>query len=182
MPAAARRLIILLLCAAVAVACAPTEITVRKSEVRSGIPAGAQQAVVERIVDGDTLWVRVDEPGGPLPAGATHKVRLLGIDTPETQGPGGVECGGAEATAVAERHLLVGATVHLIADREDKDRYDRYLRYLWTDDGMFFNSQIVRDGLARAVLYQPNDAYIDRLRADEAEARDLRRGIWGDLC
>lgn len=181
MPSAALRLTVVLLGALVAVGCAP-ETNVRKSEVRSGIPPGAQQAVVERIVDGDTLWVRVDEPGGPLPAGATHKIRLLGIDTPETQGPGGVECGGAEATAVAERHLLLGATVHLIADREDKDRYDRYLRYLWTDDGMFFNSQIVRDGLARAVLYEPNDAYIDVLRMNEAEARDNGRGIWGDLC
>lgn len=159
-----------------------TQTTATRSELTAAdVPAAAQRAVVERVVDGDTLWVRVDEPGGPLPAGATHKIRLLQIDTPETHGEV-VECGGPEATAFAERHLLIGATVHLVADREDTDRYDRFLRYLWTDEGMFFNVEIVRQGLARAVLYEPNDAYIDTMRAAEAEARDAGRGIWGEYC
>jgi len=146
----------------------------------AAIPAGTQPGVVEKVVDGDTIWVRIDEPGGPLVAGATHKVRLLEIDTPEGSGPGGVQCGAREATAFAERHLLVGSTVHLLADREDTDRYDRFLRYLWTADGMFFNAEAVRTGHARAVLYEPNDAYIELLRAAETEARKARRGIWGD--
>ena len=168
--------------AVVVVACAPATVTVNRSEVQSDIPAQAQPAVVERVVDGDTLWVRIDEPGGPLPAGATHKIRLLEIDTPESQGAGGVECGGPQATAFAEKHLLIGSTVHLLADREDKDQYDRFLRYLWTADGMFFNLEIVRRGHARAVLYEPNDAYIELIRTAEADARDAGRGIWGEYC
>lgn len=144
------------------------------------MPSGTQAGVVERIVDGDTIWVRIDDPGGPLAAGATHKVRLLEIDTPEVGGPGGAQCGGTEATAFAQRHLLVGSTVHLLADRQDTDRYGRFLRYVWTDDGLFFNEAAVRTGHARAVLYEPNDAYIEQLREAEAEARAAGRGIWGD--
>ena len=146
------------------------------------LPEGTQTGIVEKVVDGDTIWVRIDEPGGPLVAGATHKIRLLEIDTPEVGGPGGVECGGHEATAFAERHLLVGSTVHLLADREDTDRYGRFLRYVWTADGTFFNAEAVRTGHARAVLYEPNDAYIDLLREVEAEAREAGRGIWGAYC
>ncbi len=67
---------------------------------------------MERIVDGDTIWVTVTEPGGPLQAGASHNIRLLEIDTPETKHPQkGKECWGPEATAFAERLLPVGSTV-----------------------------------------------------------------------
>ena len=155
----------------------------RVAEVPDGIPAGAQAATVEKIVDGDTLWVRVDEPGGPLPAGATHKIRLLEIDTPESVAPGQpVECGGPQASAFAAQKMPVGSRVPLVADREDLDQYGRFLRYVWTADGEFFNLAAVRSGHATAVLYEPNDAYIDVLRAAEAQARDAGRGLWGEFC
>lgn len=148
-----------------------------------GIPDGAQAGVVEKVVDGDTIWVRIDEPGGPLLAGATHKIRLLEIDTPETVDPSRpVQCGGPQATAFAERMLPVGSTVYLVADREDTDRYGRFLRYVWTADGEFYNLQAVATGHARAVLYEPNDAYIDLLRGAEADARAAGLGLWGEYC
>lgn len=149
----------------------------------AGIPSGAQVAVVDTIVDGDTLWVRVDQAGGPLPPNQRHKIRLLEIDTPETQAPGvGVECGGPEATAFIRRRLPEGAPVHLVADREDTDQYGRFLRYAWTAQGDFFNLEAVRTGHARVVLYEPNDAYIAQLRAAQAQARAAGRGIWGEYC
>lgn len=151
--------------------------------IPEAIPLGAQRAVVERIVDGDTIWARVDAPGGPLAAGATHKIRLLEIDTPETVHPSQpVQCGGREASAFAERRLPVGSTVYLVADREDTDQYGRFLRYVWTADGAFFNLEAVRTGHARSVLYEPNDAYIEQLREAEALARRERRGLWGEYC
>ncbi|MPZ73979.1 MAG: hypothetical protein GEU74_12250 [Nitriliruptorales bacterium] len=153
------------------------------AEVPADVPTSAQRGVVEKIVDGDTIWVRIDEAGGPLVAGATHKIRLLEIDTPETQHPNlPVQCGGEEATAFAQRLLPVGSTVFLVADREDTDRYGRFLRYVWTSDGRFFNLDAVRAGVARAVLYEPNDAYIDLLRDAEAEARSAGLGLWGETC
>jgi micrococcal nuclease len=146
-----------------------------------GRPADTQPAVVEKVVDGDTIWVRVEQSGGRLPAGASHKIRLLEIDTPETVHPLlSVQCGGLRATAFAEQLMPLGSTVHLLADEEDVDQYGRFLRYVWTSDGEFFNLEAVRAGHARAVLYEPNDAYIDVMRAAEAEARSAKRGIWGD--
>lgn len=141
------------------------------------VPERAQAAVVTRNVDGDTIWVRVDDEGGPLPRGE-HKIRLLEIDTPELAGSQGAECYGEEASAFAERELPIGERVSLVADREDVDRYGRFLRYVWTDDGTFFNAEAVRQGFARAVLYPPNDAFIDELRAAEREARGSGRGLW----
>jgi micrococcal nuclease len=148
-----------------------------------GIPAGTQEAIVDTIVDGDTIWIRPADDRGPLPQGDRHKIRLLEIDTPETQVPGaGVECGGHEATDFAAEQMPVGSTVHLLPDREDVDRYGRFLRYVWTDDGDFFNLDAVRTGHARAVLYEPNDAYIGPLRAAESQARALGLGVWGEYC
>ncbi len=73
----------------------------------------------------------------------------------------------------------MGFTIWLVADKEDTDRYGRFLRYVWTNGGSFFNELAVRQGHARAVLYEPNDAYIDLMRAAEAEAKAANRGMWG---
>ena len=154
-----------------------------RPQAPAGIPAEAQPGVVEKVVDGDTIWVRIDDPGGPLVANATHKIRLLEIDTPETVAPGQpIECGGPQASAFAERRMPVGSQVHLLADREDVDQYGRFLRYVWTDDGAFFNLDAVRTGHARAVLYEPNDAYIEVLREAESRARSEGLGVWGEYC
>jgi micrococcal nuclease len=139
-----------------------------------GIPAEALPAVVETVIDGDTVWAR------PRAGGDLLRVRLIGIDAPETDPErGGPECLGAEATIHAREAMPVGATVFLTADREDADRFGRPLRYVWTADGTFVNEQAVRAGFARAVVFSPNDRFATRLRAAEAEARRAERGIWG---
>ncbi|MGH8902929.1 MAG: thermonuclease family protein, partial [Egibacteraceae bacterium] len=72
--------------------------TTSLAPVPDGVPPEAQQAVVTRIVDGDTIWVR------PKLGGQVQRIRLLEIDAPETDPDrGGPECYGAEATAFAER-------------------------------------------------------------------------------
>ncbi len=67
-------------------------------------------------------------------------------------------------------------------DVEDTDRYGRFLRYVWTEDGAFFNEFAVRHGHAEASLYEPNDRYIDRMRRAERQARNADRGMWGQPC
>lgn len=149
----------------------------------AGVPGGAQAAVVEKVVDGDTIWVAVNQPGGPLLPGATHKIRILEIDTPETVKPNArTECGGAAASRFANRELAVGTTVYLLGDRQDTDRYGRFLRYVWNQRGEFYNEKAVRLGYARAVFYPLNDRYIGRMRAAEAQARDSSAGLWGAPC
>jgi endonuclease YncB( thermonuclease family) len=150
------------------VACAPAP--QQPTASAAGIPPEAHAAVVTRVVDGDTIWVR------PQLGGEQQRVRLLEIDAPETGG--GPECYGAQATAFATAHLAVGSIVYLTADREDTDQFGRMLRYVWTADGTFFNEEAVRQGYARAVLFEPNDRFIGLIRDAEAEARRAGRGLW----
>jgi micrococcal nuclease len=143
-----------------------------------GIPAGSERAVVVRVVDGDTLLLRGDD-GGVVPDQET-RVRLLEIDTPESVAPDRpVECFGPEASAGLAEVVPPGSRVRVLPDEELTDPYDRLLLYLWTDDGEFVNLAMVRSGLAEAVLYEPNDRYIERMRRAERQAQAEARGMWG---
>lgn len=149
----------------------------------SGVPADAQPRVVENITDRDTINVRIDQAGGPLPANATHTIRLLQIDTPETVAPNQpVECGGPEATIFTSERLPVGSMVWLEADQEDTDRFGRFLRYVYLSDGRMFNEAALEAGVAEHVIFQPNDRYSDRLAAASERAREPNRGLFGPPC
>ena len=149
----------------------------------AGVPAEAQEGRVAKIVDGDTIWVSIGSPGGAIPVGKEHRVRMLEIDTPETVRPNyQVQCGGGDATAFARAELPVGSAVYLMADEQDKDGFGRFLRYVWDFEGEFYNQKAVAEGYARAVLYRPNDRYIDRMREAEALAKQAGKGVWGKAC
>lgn len=144
-----------------------------------GIPDDAQPARVVRVVDGDTVLLR-GSGAGPLP-GSDTRVRLLEIDAPESVAPDRpVECFGPEASRGLARLLPEGAPVWVQRDEELLDPFDRVLLYVWTDGGDFVNLEMVRSGLAEAVLFEPNDLWIDAVRAAEDEARDAGRGLWGE--
>jgi micrococcal nuclease len=138
----------------------------------AGVPQGAQRATVDRIVDGDTFWVRATGPG-PLAVGRRVKVRLLEYDTPERG-----QCWFAEATAQLTALTPVGSRVWLEVDRELLDRYGRSLRYVWTSRGVLVDVEMVRLGMGRVLLVRPNDARITSIRAAEREAVKARRGLW----
>ncbi len=138
-------------------------------------PPGAEAAVVDRVVDGDTIRVLVD--------GESVPVRLLEVDTPEVGGNGQTEeCGGPDASAWLADRLPPGTTVRLEVDRSETDRFDRLLRYVWAGDGELLNETLVREGLGVAALHEPDDRHIARLRAAEADAREAARGLWGPPC
>lgn len=146
---------------------------------RSAIPSGTDTARVVSHVDGDTVRLAPPRLSEILPAGETP-VRLLEIDTPELSHTGDPDdCYAVEASDALATLLPVGEDVDVLRDAELLDPYDRTLLYLWTEDGVFVNEELVRLGYARAVLYEPNDRYIDRIRAAEREARDADRGLWG---
>jgi micrococcal nuclease len=126
-------------------------------------------AVVERVVDGDTVVLANGQ-----------RIRLLGIDTPETKHPDRpVEAGGAEATLLL-RQLAEGQPVRLEFDKHRFDRHGRGLAYLFRGD-TFINAEMVRAGWSRADLRFPlRSSYKQKLRAAEGEARMARRGLWSN--
>jgi micrococcal nuclease len=133
---------------------------------------------VSRVVDGDTIWV--------TRSGRRLKVRLLGIDTPETVDPGEpVGCFGPEASAFATA-LLSGATVSLEYDASQgrTDAYGRTLAYVWLGTGAsgaqprLFNFEAVRQGFARQYRYDGPYAWYDAFVAAERAARTEGAGLW----
>jgi len=137
-----------------------------------GAETDAGAARVIRIVDGDTILVRLD--------GRRERVRYIGIDTPEDVKPGApVECYGPAAAKENDR-LVRGRTVRLTTDVERRDRYGRLLAYVRREpDGVFVNEVLVRDGFATALEVPPNTRYAGEFRRLEREARARGRGLWG---
>jgi len=108
------------------------------------------------------------------------KIRLIGIDTPETNHPSRtVECFGAEASSFLSELLPLGTDVRLVYDVQRQDRYGRTLAYVYrVEDGLFVNVELVREGYAQVYTAPPNVAHVDELLALQAEARAAQRGLW----
>lgn len=127
---------------------------------------------VKRVVDGDTIVLENGE-----------RVRLIGVDTPETKHPKkAVEYFGKEASAFTKR-MCQGKTVRLEFDQANthlghKDKYGRTLAYIFLDDGTFLNAEIVKQGYGFAYTRFPF-RYLEEFRKNEREAREQGRGLWG---
>ncbi len=135
-----------------------------------GPPGDAVAAEVQRVTDGDTFVATVD--------GRKERVRVIGVDTPETVAPNRpVEPYGRQASSFAERYLT-GATVRLAGDAEPRDRYGRLLAYVWLADGTFWNALLVAEGYAQQLTIPPNVTYAGLFRRLVAEARRGDRGLW----
>jgi micrococcal nuclease len=131
-------------------------------------------ATIVAVVDGDTLQVRFPQRRDP------DAVRLIGIDTPETHGAGGLrECFGKEASEHTSSLLPPGTEVRLVRDVEARDRYARLLAYVYRKrDGLFVNLALARDGFAVPLTIAPNVAHTSELVAASAAARTAGRGLW----
>ena len=139
---------------------------------QSDEPAGdLGSAQVLRVVDGDTIRVRLD--------GRTERVRYIGVDTPESVKPGTpVQCF-AKRAAAANAALVAGRSVRLVGDVEQRDRYGRLLAYVYREpDGAFVNAQLVRDGYARTMTIAPNVAHARQFAQLARTAREGGRGLW----
>jgi micrococcal nuclease len=133
-------------------------------------PEGA--ATVERIVDGDTL---VADLGG-----TSEKVRLIGVDTPESVKPNTpVQCFAKEASAHLAQLLPVGSAIRLERDVEARDRYDRLLAYVYrADDDLFVNLELAEEGYANPLTIPPNVAHANDFVAAAGRARESAKGLW----
>lgn len=137
--------------------------------VPAGVPAHGDDSSVVRVIDGDTIEV----------TGGT-RVRLIGVDTPETVDPGSpVECFGPEATRYANELLPPGTRVRLVYDVQLRDSFGRTLAYVYKlSDGVFVNLAMARNGFAQQMTVPPNVAHAEEFRAAAASARTASLGLW----
>lgn len=153
---------------------------IRAESASSTVSIYPTNATVIRVADGDTLEARMDG------ASTTIKVRLLGVNTPETVDPRrAVECFGKEASAFSKQ-LLQGKRVLLKEDpqADNIDKYGRSLRNIFLEDGTDVNALLVKEGYAYAYVSFPQDkrrkAELKRL---QEEAKLAKRGLWKlDTC
>jgi micrococcal nuclease len=135
----------------------------------SSSSAGDATAQVRRVVDGDTILLTSGE-----------RVRLIGVDTPESVKPGTpVQCYARRASAFTHA-LLDGARVRLVYGAEKRDRYGRLLAYVYrARDGLFVNAELVRRGYARTLEIAPNTGHARQFAALASGARRDGKGLWG---
>jgi micrococcal nuclease len=131
--------------------------------------AGDLEGQVVRIVDGDTIHVKIGD--------RVEKVRYIGVNTPEVHHPTkGEEPGGREA-ATMNGELVKGRTVRIELDVQSRDRYGRLLAYVWVGD-MMVNAELVRRGYAQVMTVPPNVRYQSMFLRLQREARAAGRGLW----
>ena len=141
-------------------------------------------AVVTHVVDGDTIDVQI--------GGRHERVRLIGIDTPETKKPNTpIECWGPEASAFTTSLLPEGTEVRIERDIVGRDDYGRLLGYVHLVDaadtdgmgtgamGTFVNMQIMEQGFARPLTIEPNSTFAREFADAAGRASRSDLGMWG---
>lgn len=146
----------------------------------------AVPCTVLRVVDGDTFHCTMS-------SGEEVKVRLVGVDTPESsENPKARKDAERRNVSVEEiirmgklsaeftrRLLPKGTKVYLEFDVQKTDRYGRLLAYVWLSDGSMLNELLIREGYAQVYTVPPNVKYQERLLQAQRYARENEKGLWG---
>lgn len=145
------------------------------------------EVIVNRIIDGDTIVIE-------FPDGTTDKVRLLGIDTPETSMPNKpgeygnitditcLDMWGDKATEFLSSNLPPGTKIHLYDDLDigsQRDKYERLLAYIHsaTEHEIDYNAELVKYGLARVYTEIPSGRESKYLTLQK-QAIFSQSGLW----
>ena len=127
-----------------------------------------EQAVVKKIIDGDTIIL----------ADKRH-IRLIGINTPEINHETGVSQPGAEvARDYLSRLLHPDTQIHLVYDKQRKDRYRRTLAHLFLQNGINVQSRMLSRGLATSLTIPPNTGFLECYASSMLHARSGHIGLW----
>jgi len=132
---------------------------------------------VTKVIDGDTIHIDMN--------GADEKVRLIGINTPETVDPRvPVQCFGKEA-GERMKELADGKIVRLEYDetQNTRDIYSRLLAYVYLEDGEMLNRKMLAEGYAYEYTYMLPYKYQKEFRDLQSFAKSTSRGLWApDTC
>lgn len=126
-----------------------------------------------KITDGDTFYVTTS-------SSEKYKIRLIGIDAPETRNVGvkvHKEYFGTEAKIFVTQ-LLKNKKVKLTFDVQKTDRYGRVLAYVYLENGIFLNQYLVEKGYAVVSTFPPNVKFVEKFTQAERNARKLNLRIW----
>lgn len=147
------------------------EIQINIEESKSFVPH-SNTYTVHKVVDGDTFYC-TDQNNDEL------KVRLIGIDAPETRNRFKKKKGyyGEEAKDYLTA-LILDKEVKLEYDVNKYDQYNRILAYAYTVDNTFINAELIKSGFARIMTIQPNSKHADLFYNLQIEARNNKKGLW----
>lgn len=129
-------------------------------------------AVVD-FSDGDTITVNMN--------GQKETIRMIGVDTPETHHPDlPVQCFGPEASMFTKQ-LIGSQNVRLEADptNQNRDRYNRLLRYVYLPDGRLIQAEIIKSGHGLAYTSFPFTKK-DEFVTYENQAKAETKGLWAN--
>ncbi len=146
------------------------------SETAGEIKTNNNLHEVVKVVDGDTIDVLIN--------GEIERIRMIGINTPETVDPRRpVECFGVEASNKA-KELLQGKMVSLESDASqgDSDKYNRLLRYVFINGEINFNLAMIKQGYAYEYTYNLPYKYQAEFKTAQKLAESNKLGLWGDIC
>jgi len=129
---------------------------------------------VTRVIDGDTFWIDDGSEKG-------LKIRLIGVDAPETRRTRNKEIGyySQEAKAYLEK-LILNKKVRLEFDVDTLDLYQRTLACVYLENGTFINAKLVKEGYAMVSTVPPNVRYAEKFVELARKAREKERGLWGE--
>lgn len=138
------------------------------------ISIGTEYLEVTSVVDGDTFWADDGSEKGV-------KIRLIGVDTPETRNTGRKTIGyyGQQSKEYLTG-LIENKKVRLEYDVNKSDQYNRTLAYVYLTDGTFVNAELVKQGYAVVMTIPPNVRYADKFVKLERKARKNNRGLWNE--
>lgn len=140
-----------------------------------------EKVTVVRVVDGDTYVVNLD--------GEETKVRLIGVDTPESVAPDSYteKTGkentdfGKEVSDYMKEQIKEGDVLFLEFDVSKYDKYNRVLAYAYFPDGEMIQEKLLKEGKAQVMTVQPNSLYSKRFLEIQQKARDEGVGMWADM-
>jgi micrococcal nuclease len=135
-------------------------------------PVAGRFYPIKKFVDGDTFWIDDSTATG-------IKVRLIGMDTPESRNTRNKQKHpmGKEVADYVEQ-MLTGQRVRLELDVQHRDRYGRLLAYVFLEDGTHLNAHLLEKGYALLMTVPPNVKYADEFYRLQVEAREAELGLW----
>lgn len=126
---------------------------------------------VTRVVDGDTIIIDYN--------GKEERVRLIGVDTPESVHPNAEKNTEFGKTASNfTKQYLENKYVKIELDVQERDKYGRLLAYVYLDDIMY-NKTLLQKGYAKIATYPPNVKYVNDFTEIQKEAQNNKKGLWG---